>query len=395
MSDDPPFANIFTIDGLPVYFLENQTQTATMMEYLSSEKNVAIDQERAPYNKFYFQKPTLLQLATSKNIFLIDLLKDKEILNPLKPLFIDSTITKVFFDAPWDLYYFKEYFNLIIKGIFDIQIAATLLYPRKGTIGLEELVTKELEKLDYNKSKKQQKSDWTVRPLSKSQLQYASKEIASFLALSSKLREKKRLKKMLIFLEYAHQRLIKETPSQEYDPFSVRRIPGFHELSSAQKHLVFRLGEVRDKIARKRNRPSFFILTNKQLIQLTKPRIKIQSVFTQRQKFSKHDLGLIQQAITEPIPDRTFENSVQSLSFTNLPLLQQKLLIWRNNISKVIGVPKRFILSKKEINSFDFSSKKKVLNGIWFTSKSDPKAAELTESMNKALEHIYSDKIKL
>lgn len=391
MSDDPPFAKIFTIDGLSVYFLENRTQAATMAKYLMSrsEKNIAIDQERAPYNKYYFQKPTLLQLATSKNIFLIDLLKDNEILNPLQSLFNDSTIAKVFFDASWDLYYFKEYFKLTTKGIFDIQIAAALLYPRKGTIGLVELVTKELGRLDYSKSKKQQKSDWTVRPLSRSQLQYASQEIACFLALSTKLKEKLRLKNRLFFLEYAHQRLIKEIPSQEYDPFSVRRIPGFHELSNTQKHLIFRLGKVRDKIARKRNRPSFFILTNKQLIQLSKPGIKIQSVFTQRQTFSKLDLKLIQQALTEPIPDRTFENFAQSLNFTNLPPLHQKLLIWCNNMSKEIGVPKRFILSKKEINSFDFSSKKKVLNSIWFISKADPKAGELTESLNKALESIY------
>ncbi|MHA2176054.1 MAG: hypothetical protein ACXABI_14585, partial [Candidatus Hodarchaeales archaeon] len=77
------------------------------------------------------------------------------------------------------------------------------------------------------KSKKQQKSDWTKRPLTKQQIKYASEEIATFLPIYNSLLAKIKKLHLFEFFEYGNQRLSIDLPSLTYSPDQVRRIKGY------------------------------------------------------------------------------------------------------------------------------------------------------------------------
>lgn len=385
MNKDFDFKHIFTVRELPVYYLNEYSEIEHLANILNQNESVlAIDQERAPHNKLYFQKPTLIQISSRSAIYFIDVLDNKEILDPIRWHLTNESITKVFVDVPSDLYYFKEYFKMMIKGIFDIHVANVLCNPHSNTTpGLPELVLRELEIKDFKKSKKEQKSDWTIRPLSNSQLKYASNEIAVFLPLYDRLIKKLNQKNLLPFADHGNRRLEIEIPSFDYNPLNVRRIIGFDTLSDIEKHRAMKLGIERDKIAKKRDKPFYFIFSNEQLKKMViDDRIKPNDVLTRNQRLSKKEMTILTNILTEPLNDSPFEDQTNHINFIDLPILQQKLLIWKNNTSKEFEIPKRFIFSNEEIKSFDFSTRESVMNSVWFSQQTNEICVKLTNSLN-------------
>jgi len=377
--------HIFTVRELPVYYLNEYSEIEHLANILNQDESVfAIDQERAPYNKFYFQKPTLIQISSRNAIYFIDVLDNKEILDPLRWHLTNESITKVFVDAPSDLCYFKEYFKMMIKGIFDIHVANVLCNPHSNTTpGLPELVLRELGINSFKKSKKEQKGDWTIRPLSDSQLKYASNEITVFLPLYDRLVKKLNQKNLLPFADHGNRRLEIEIPSFDYNPLNVRRIKGFDNLSDIEKHRVMKLGIERDKIAKKRNKPFYFIFSNEQLKKMViNDKIKPNDVLTRNQRLSKKEMTILTNILTEPSNDSPFEDQTKHINFIDLPILQQKLLIWKNNTSKEFEIPKRFIFSNEEIKSFDFSTRESIMNSVWFSQQTNEICEKLTNSLN-------------
>jgi ribonuclease D len=389
MNNISQYDQIFSVRELPVYYLTEYSEVSSLAKSFNQNVSIfAIDQERAPHNKYYYQKPTLIQLATRDSIFFIDTLDKKDILKPLKDTLTNHSITKIFVDASSDLYYFSDYFNIKIKGIFDILIANVISHPHSNTTpGLPELVLNELGMNDFEKSKREQKGDWTRRPLTESQLRYASNEIAVFLPLYDKFITKLNQKNLMPFSNYANQRLEIEIPDFGYNSLNVRRVKGFENLSNKEKNRAKKLGIVRDKIARKRDKPFYFVFSNEQLLKLTtEENLKLNKVFSNRQKFSKGELKLIKEVLAESFNNTPFETQPNQINFSDLPLLQQQLLIWRNQISKHFDIPKRCILSKEEIKLFDYSNRESVMDSIWFTKINEDICVQLTKTLRASLE---------
>lgn len=387
MVENSNFKKVFEVNSTPVYWLETLEEVKLLEETLKEKqiKRLALDQERAPYNKFYHQIPCLLQIASSDIICFIDLLDDPNITDPLKEILEDPSIEKIFFDAPWDIYYYQEYLNLHIKGIKDIQVASSLLYPAIGTTSLISLVKDEFN-IDIKKSKKQQKSDWTKRPLKKQQIAYASHEIVWFLPVYDALLKRLEEIGLLQFFYYGNSRITLEVPKPEYSPMNIRRVKGYDSLSIVEKRKLIQLGIIRDKLARERNRPVFHVLTNQQLLELSKEGKSLQEVLTSRQRFSKKARNLIKQALTQSYPETPID--IESSHHTNFPLLKQGLLNWRFSASKTHKIPKRFLISANEIENFDeqsYDSIEQLLTKIWFTSQQDPKCTHLSKELEDYL----------
>lgn len=388
MKNTSQYDQIFSVRELPVYYLTKYSEISNLAKSFNQNVSVlAIDQERAPHNKYYYQKPSLIQLATRDSIFFIDVLDKKDILKPLNDILTNPSITKIFVDASSDLYYFSDYFNIKIKGIFDILIATVLCHPHSNTTpGLPELVLNELGINDFKKSKKEQKGDWTRRPLNESQLRYASNEIAVFLPLYDKFLTILKQKNLMPFSNYANKRLEIEIPDFGYNSLNVRRVKGFENLSDKEKNRAKKLGIVRDEIARKRDKPFYFVFSNEQLLKLTtEENLNLKKIFSNRQKFSKGEMNLIKEVLAESFNNTPFEAQPNQINFSDLPFLQQQLLIWRNQISKDFDIPKRCILSKEEIKLFDYSNRESVMDGIWFSKIDDDICVQLTTTLLESL----------
>ena len=381
------FSQVYEVNSTSVYFLETIEETKILAEILIEDntKEFALDQERAPFNRVYFQKPCLVQIATERFIVFIDLLSDEDILKPLMPIFENPSIEKIFFDAPWDLYYFQKHMNIEIQGIRDIQIISSLLSPTQGTASLITLAKEEFN-VEIVKPKSQQKSDWTRRPLTANQIRYASHEILWFLPIYRSLYKK--LKGLVPFYDYGISRIKLDIPNLDYNPMNVRRIKGFSDLSYPQQHKLVVLGVTRDKIAQRRNKPSFFILNNEQLLQLAKNQ-SLNSVLTQRQRLSKDDKSELKEAIDQSYPDTPLENEM--IHFTEHPPLKQHLLTWRFAATKKFRIPKRFIISNTEVDSFDesvYSSKVSLLRSLWFASNDSLLCKKLTQDLEGYLKTV-------
>lgn len=389
MTNFASFQQIYEVNNTPVYWIDTREQTVILKEILQQKKikRFAVDQERAPYYKYYYQVPCLIQIATKDFIMFIDLLKEEDVLEPLLPILNNSSILKIFFDSPWDLYFFENE-GISIKGIKDIQICSSLLYPTIGTASLVNLVKEELN-IDIKKSKQAQKSDWTKRPLSKKQIQYASHEITWFLPVYDALIKKVQKKGLIAFFSYGNSRLEIDIPNLDYKPEQVRKIKGFSSLSNQEANRLVQLGILRDKIAQQRNRPSFFILTNQQLLELAKDGKTLNSVKSQNQKFSKGMIKQFNQVLNQSYPDTPLVDN--SNIFSDFPFFKQQLLTWRFNASKHLKLPKRFIISRSEIDKLDdscFDNKDTLMNSLWFTHENDRLCTKLTKNLITFLETI-------
>ena len=383
------FKEVYKVNSTSVYFIESIEETKAIYGILSEDniKELSIDQERAPFNRFYFQKPCLVQIATEKFIVFIDLLTDEDILKPLTPILEDPSIEKIFFDAPWDLYYFQQHMNINIKGIRDIQVISSLLSPTQGTASLPALAKDEFS-IDIKKPKSQQKSDWTRRPLTSNQIRYASHEILWFLPIYKSLLRKLKTKRLIPFFDYGTSRLSLDLPNLEYSPMNVRRIKGYSDLSNSQKHRLVQLGITRDKIAQRRNKPSFFILNNDQLLLLAKNK-PLKSILTSRQRISRNEKSELNEAVQQSYSDTPLEN--ETAHFSEQPPLKQHLLTWRFAAIKKFKLPKRFIVSNNHIDSFDESiylNKESLFQALWFASNDNYLCKKLTDDLDEFLKTV-------
>jgi len=188
------------------------------------------------------------------------------------------------------------------------------------------------------------------------------------------------------FFEYGNSRIPQETPSLDYSPENVKRIRGFSNLTNSEQHIAFELGKFRDKLARRRNKPSFFILTNLQLLELAKNEKPMHSILSKKQKFSQVEKTRMKEIIDSKYPNEPLPSSIQH--FSDYPLLKQKLLTWRYSASKMFRIPKRLIISKTEIDAFDekvYDNETNLLSSLWFTSQKNSRSIDLTNSFKEFL----------
>ena len=383
------FTKVYEANSTSVYLIEAIEETKVLFQILKDNKvkEFAIDQERAPYNKFYFQKPCLVQIATEKFIVFIDLLSDEEIMNPLLPILENPSIEKIFFDAPWDLYYFQKHMNVNIQGIRDIQVISSLLSPTQGTASLITLAKDEFD-VDIIKPKSQQKSDWTKRPLSSNQIRYASHEILWFLPIFKSLYQKLKTKGLVPFFDYGISRISLDIPNLDYSPMNVRRIKGYSNLSNKEQHRLVKLGITRDLIAQRRDKPSFFILNSDQLLALAQKK-PLQSILTSRQRLTNKEKTDLNNVIQKSYPETPIEN--EKIHFSEHPPIKQHLLTWRFAATKKFGLPKRFIISNNNVDSFDesdFNDKKSLFQKLWFVSNDSLLCKKLTDDLEEFLRTV-------
>ncbi|WP_407493386.1 ribonuclease D [Pseudooceanicola sp. MF1-13] len=144
----------------------------------------------------YYSQLCLIQLAmpgeTDDTAVLVDPLSDGLSLEPLYELFRDTSVVKVFHAARQDLEIFYVDAGVIPKPLFDTQIAA-MVCGFGEQVGYETLV-KRIAKEQLDKSSRF--TDWSRRPLTDAQKNYALADVTHlrkiYEYLADKLRKQKR-----------------------------------------------------------------------------------------------------------------------------------------------------------------------------------------------------------
>ncbi|KAL4461931.1 hypothetical protein ABPG74_000776 [Tetrahymena malaccensis] len=147
-----------------------------LIQILLEQTRLGIDTEQS-FAKTYEGFLCLIQISTDQNDYLIDVLKinDKQGINQcLSKVFLNKDIIKVFYAGQQDILWLKRDFDLSVVNYFDVKECASFL-KKSDDNSLIQLIDRYCNfKLDKQKKKELQVSEWSNRPLSKEQLDYAA-----------------------------------------------------------------------------------------------------------------------------------------------------------------------------------------------------------------------------
>ncbi len=121
----------------------------------------------------YYPKLCLIQLAAGDEVALVDPLAEGIDLKPFLDLMADQAVTKVFHAARQDVEIIWLMGRLIPAPLFDTQVAA-MVCGFGDQVSYEQLVN-DLAKAKIDKSSRF--TDWSRRPLSPAQLEYAQSDV--------------------------------------------------------------------------------------------------------------------------------------------------------------------------------------------------------------------------
>jgi ribonuclease D len=167
--------------------------------------------------------------------------------------------------SDYDIRLFKMGHNFVPNAIFDTMLAARIV--GRTQFGLSRLVS---EILGVELEKTSQKANWAKRPLTDRMREYAlndTRHLKSLVdALASELDESGRA----AWHKQECDRLIRDNSTiQEPDPDKIWRIKGSAKLDPIELSVLKGLWLWREKEARRRNRPPYFVLSPDAMVKLS------------------------------------------------------------------------------------------------------------------------------
>lgn len=162
--------------------ISSTKQLAAACERLSVEAFVSVDTEFLRETT-YWPKLCLFQLAGREETFLVDALAPDLDLKPIFELMANEAVVKVFHAARQDIEIVWHRARLIPHPVFDTQVAAMVL-GFGDQISYDQLVQR-LVGVEIDKSNRF--TDWSKRPLSQAQLDYAAADVIHLRPVYEKL----------------------------------------------------------------------------------------------------------------------------------------------------------------------------------------------------------------
>ena len=257
-----------------IELVRDDSRLIEVVEYLLRTSRVAVDIESNGFFR-YHERVCLVQLASTDTVFIVDPLAIDNI-RPLGELLGDRSVEKVFHAADYDIRSLDRDWGFRIKNVFDTKIAAEFVGTER--VGLQAVV-KEYVGVALTKSLKLQRSDWTMRPLKPEALQYAANDVLHLLRVRNALSA--RLKKLSRYAwvkeEFIRLEGVKHTaPDREAAFLSVK---GSRDLDGRCLAVLRSLFKFREREARRRDRPTFKVIPDFALINLsTAPSIELSTV---------------------------------------------------------------------------------------------------------------------
>ena len=237
-------------------WIDRDDELPALARQLESPAWIGVDTEFLRERTF-FPKLCLLQLSAEGQIWCVDTLRISS-LDPLMAALTSAAARKLIHAARQDLEAVYLAAKRVMTPVFDTQIAAGCI-GLKPQIGYAELVK---TVLDVTVPKGQTRTDWSKRPLTREQLEYAADdvlylgEIADH--LSQRLRELERehwVREDCLALE--DKQLYEPDPAQAWV-----RLRGLAQLDPATRARAKTIAVWREKLARSRDLPRAWILAD-------------------------------------------------------------------------------------------------------------------------------------
>lgn len=249
----------------PVRFIDSAEQLHAFIAALHGAEWLALDTEFLR-EKTYYPRFCLLQIASdTRQVACIDPLALTD-LEPLKTLLFDASILKVFHAGRQDMEIFYHLWGALPGPVFDTQLAAPLL-GMADQVSYAGLVS---ALLGVNLSKSHTRTDWSLRPLSESQIRYAADDVIHLAAAYPKLRDKLETLGRREWLQPELDSLLQPGLYQNPPELAWQRIGGVNQLRDGALEIIQALAAWRETQARQENVPRNWIIKDEILINLAR-----------------------------------------------------------------------------------------------------------------------------
>lgn len=247
-----------------IQYIDTPEQLATLCEQIKKEPWLALDTEFLR-EKTYYPKFCLLQIATPEWVACIDPIALPQ-LESLFDAIYNPAIVKVFHSCRQDLEIFFQWTGKLPSPIFDTQVAAPLLGFQDNP-GYAMLVS---SLLSVNLNKAHTRADWSKRPLTEAELEYAADDVIYlcqiYQIMVQKLTALGRIDWLKNdFAELTNPALYKVDPETAWF-----KIKGKNKLTGKQLSIIQTLAQWREKIAQAEDRPKSWLLRDELLFDLAK-----------------------------------------------------------------------------------------------------------------------------
>ncbi|MFH2058251.1 MAG: HRDC domain-containing protein [Pseudomonadota bacterium] len=240
-------------------FIESDDQLQSICNDLFDQKVIGVDLEADSMHCFK-EKICLLQIATDQEAYLIDPFVVKNMI-PFVHVLENKDVIKIFHGSDFDVRSLDRDYNARIHNLFDTEIACRFLGVKERGLGA-------LLKVHFNVTadKKFQKVDWSQRPLKQDMIEYSVEDVAHltklYAILSHKLEERGRF-------DWAKEEFeIQEQVRYEHNcdlPLFLK-FKGAGRLDNRSLAVLENLLQLRIKIAQKKDRPLFKVISNEALL---------------------------------------------------------------------------------------------------------------------------------
>jgi ribonuclease D len=237
-------------------WIDRSEQLAALARALESQTSIGVDTEFLRERTF-FPKLCLLQLSAAGQVWLVDTLRVGS-LEPLMPSLTAARSRKLIHAARQDLEAVYLTSKHVVSPVFDTQIAAACI-GLKPQVGYAELV-KTL--LDATIPKGQTRTDWSMRPLTRAQLEYAADDVLHLEAIAIELTGRLRA---LGREHWVREDCLGLEDISLYEPdaaFAWARLRGIGQLAPAPRARARIIAVWREKAARERDLPRAWILSD-------------------------------------------------------------------------------------------------------------------------------------
>jgi ribonuclease D len=249
---------------MTIRLIDRDDSLNSIVSLVQGHPRISLDCEAAGFHR-YTDRLSLVQLTAGPHTFLLDPLA----IDPaplLAPLLGDAGIEVIMHGADYDVRLLDRDLGLHLSGLFDTQIAASLL--GEPGIGLSALLQRYF---GIQLSKKYQRADWAQRPLTEGMREYAAHDTLHLEGLRDLLGERLEAAGRLAWAEEefrALERIRFEAPSGDEDPAT--RVKLARDLEPRELERLRAALLWRDTLARTRDKAPFRIAGDSALVHIAR-----------------------------------------------------------------------------------------------------------------------------
>jgi ribonuclease D len=333
-------------------FIDTTESLVAFCDAIKGSEWIALDTEFIR-EKTYYPRLCLIQIGIPGRAACIDPIAI-ESLDPVYDLLMNQSIVKVLHACSQDLEIFVHQKGKVPGPIFDTQLAAPLLGLAEQ-IGYGNAVR---ELLGVQLDKAHSRTDWSKRPLSEAQLEYAADDVRYLAKMYPMMRTQLDELGRLDWLEAEFEPYGKLERYQQTPEDAWRRIRGLEKLKPRALSVVQKLAAWRETRAKERDLPRNWILKDDVIIDIARlSPVKLSDLDNIRglqgktlDRYGQLLLDMVQQALTEdpvPLPKRSrgVKASVQEDALTDILHAQLRLLSDAQDINSAAVASRKDLLA--------------------------------------------------